>query len=229
VPVLIARPPEAELPCDGSGVPLVASWLELDFPNGILTANHLAIAQVTAVDPGPDGCETCVWYYEGELIPGAVGPVYVATRPGVYWAEERHDEEWSDQSNPVFVHPCDPGTPPCVRADVSVVIYGGWDGIPVSAFVGGTEQEMLYTALDASGEAAVLWTLFPPENESWLVSIAPQTPPGKDAAEWEYKLVRIVSSKGLEIVEPPSAVLGVSRCSEYIVYFQLVHTAAAGR
>jgi len=36
--------------------------------------------------------------------------------------------------------------PPCIRSDVSVIIYGGWGNTPVKAWVGGTEQTTLYSA-----------------------------------------------------------------------------------
>ncbi len=109
------------------------------------------------------------------------------------------------------------------RADVSVTVYGGWDGIPVQAWVGGTEQETLYTAHDASGEAAVLWTLYPPAGEAFNVSVAPQTPPGKDPARWQYRLVRIEGPTPGEVNnEPKSADVPVSAGSQYRLYFQLL-------
>ncbi len=114
----------------------------------------------------------------------------------------------------------------CTRADVAVVIYGGWDGIPVNAYVGGTAQETLYTARDASGHAAVLWTFYPPAG-GWPVSVAPQLPAGLDPARWQYKLVAIRSGPfGPTNYSPGSASATISPCSERVFYFQLVDTGA---
>jgi len=117
-----------------------------------------------------------------------------------------------------------PPTPvPCIRADVAVVIYGGWNGIPVKAWVGGTEQQTLYTALDSFGQPQVLWTFYPPENTSWSVSVEPQTPEGKDPARWQYKLLRIESpSQGTVNNNPGSATVSITRCNQYVFYFQLM-------
>ncbi len=119
----------------------------------------------------------------------------------------------------VVVPSCSPGAR---RADVSVTIYGGWDGIPVQAWVGGTEQETLYTARDASGEAAVLWTFYPPAG-GWNVSVAPQTPPGKDPERWQYKLLRIEGpTPGVADNEPASADVSVIPGGQYRLFFQLL-------
>ncbi|HOR01462.1 MAG TPA: hypothetical protein PLJ35_21835 [Anaerolineae bacterium] len=114
--------------------------------------------------------------------------------------------------------------PICVRADVAVVIYGGWDGIAVNAYVGGTKQETLYTARDAFGEAAVLWTFYPPDS-GWSVSVAPATPPGKDPQRWRYKLVRI-EPDGDDAEDSAGAGATIYPCSEHVFYFQLVDTGA---
>jgi len=117
-----------------------------------------------------------------------------------------------------------PPTPvPCIRSDVAVVVFGGWDDIPVKAWVGGTEQETLHTAVDAFGQQQVLWTFYPPENTSWNVTVQPQTPAGMDPARWQYKLVRIESpSLGTENNSPGSPSVSITRCNQYVLYFQLM-------
>lgn len=122
--------------------------------------------------------------------------------------------------------PTEPTPPPArARADVAAVIYGGWEGIPVKAYVGGTEQETLYTAHDAFGRQTVLWTFYPPANASWQVLVAPQLPAGLDPARWQYRLVYIESNK-LGVKDPTSATASIWRCSEHIFHFQLVDTGA---
>jgi protocatechuate 3,4-dioxygenase beta subunit len=112
---------------------------------------------------------------------------------------------------------------PCTRADVAVVVFGGWNNIPVKAWVGGTEQETLYTTVDAFGQQQVMWTFYPPEGTSWNVSVQPQTPDGLDSARWQYELVRIESpSLGTENNNPSSASVSITRCNQYVLYFQLV-------
>ncbi len=103
-----------------------------------------------------------------------------------------------------------PPEEPCTRADVSAVIFGGWDGIAVQATVGGTRQETLFTAQDASGEAAVLWTFYPPEGEEWSVVVTPQLPAGLDPERWKF--------------ESASRAVTIERCSQHQVTFQLVDT-----
>jgi uncharacterized repeat protein (TIGR01451 family) len=122
-----------------------------------------------------------------------------------------------------------PPTPiPCTRADVAVVLFGGWNGIPVKAWVGGTEQETLTSAVDAFGQQQVMWTFYPPEGTSWNVSVQPQTPEGFDPARWQYELVRIESpSLGTENNHPSSPTLSIRRCNQYVLYFQLVDRGAA--
>jgi len=117
--------------------------------------------------------------------------------------------------------------PPCIRADVSVIIYGGWNDIAITAWVGGTEQETLYTKLNSFGEPQVMWTLYPPETGRWDVSVQPQLPAGLDPAEWELKLVRIESpTEGWVNESPSSGSVSIQRCDEYVIYYQLVHTGA---
>ena len=121
-----------------------------------------------------------------------------------------------------------PPTPvPCIRADVAVVVFGGWNDIPVKAWVGGTEQETLHTAVDAFGQQQVMWTFYPPANTSWNITVQPQTPAGMDPARWQYKLVRIESpSLGTENNNPSSPSVSIRRCNQYVLYFQLLDTGA---
>jgi len=113
---------------------------------------------------------------------------------------------------------------PCTRADVAVVVYGGWDGIPVNAYVGGTAQETLYTARDAFGNPAVLWTFYPAAG-GWPVSVAPVTPAGLDPARWQYRLVGL-EVNGRAVENPAGAGATIFPCSEHVFYFQLVDTGA---
>ncbi|MHB1318711.1 MAG: hypothetical protein ACYCYF_08860 [Anaerolineae bacterium] len=107
------------------------------------------------------------------------------------------------------------------RADVGVVIYGGWGGMPVQAWVGGTVQPTLHTAPNHEGEAAALFTFWPPENTSWQVSVAPELPAGLDPALWELKLVGI--RRGTTWGEAPaSGDLTIARGSQIVLYYQLV-------
>ena len=100
--------------------------------------------------------------------------------------------------------------PPCVRSDLSVLIYGGWGGIPVNASVGGTGQDTQYTAQDSSGTPAVLWTFYPAEGEVLNVVVTPQLPAGLDPNEWKF--------------EPASASTSIRRCQNRQLVFRLVHT-----
>ncbi len=102
------------------------------------------------------------------------------------------------------------GADPCIRTDVAVIIYGGWNGIPVNAWVGGTEQEELYTELNAFGEPQVMWTFYPPENTAWDVSVAAQLPAGLDPEEWSYKALT-------------STTVTIRRCEKHVIYLQLLH------
>ncbi len=95
------------------------------------------------------------------------------------------------------------------RTDVSVIIYGGWNGIAVNATVGGSAQPTMYTALDAFGRPAVLWTFYPPAGETWTVVVTPQLPAGFSPEEWKY--------------EPASRTLEIVGCKEYQVTFQLIN------
>jgi hypothetical protein len=82
------------------------------------------------------------------------------------------------------------------------------------------------TARDANGEAAVLWTFYPPDEE-WSVSVSPTLPAGLDAARWELRLIRIVSQDGEhEITRPAAASAAISPCAGWVFYFQLVDKGA---
>jgi len=102
------------------------------------------------------------------------------------------------------------GAEPCIRTDVTVIIYGGWDGIPVKAWVGGTEQETLYTETNSFGEPQVMWTFYPPENTTWNVSVAAELPAGLDPEEWYYKALSSTS-------------VTIGRCQQHVIYLQLLH------
>ncbi len=128
---------------------------------------------------------------------------------------------------PVEPTPTEPVPVESGRVDVSAVIYGGWNGIPVTAWVGGTEQETLFTEQDGSGLPAVLWTFYPPAGKSWTVTVAPQTPAGLDPERWQYRLVRIVEPlRGTEVLNPGAASVTIARGTQYVLYFQLVDTGA---
>ncbi len=110
------------------------------------------------------------------------------------------------------------------RADVSVVVFGGWGGMPVQAWVGGTAQPTLYTAPNDEGDAAVLFSFWPPAATSWVVSVAPGLPAGLDPAFWELKLVGI--RRGATWGEAPaSGSVTIMRGSQVVLYYQLLSKA----
>ncbi|MGC9360964.1 MAG: DUF7507 domain-containing protein, partial [Anaerolineae bacterium] len=114
--------------------------------------------------------------------------------------------------------------PPCIRSDVSVIIYGGWGNTPVRAWVGGTEHTKLFSAANSYGEQQVMWTFYPPESGTWTVSVAPELPAGADPDELSYKLIRIESpTEGWVDNSPTAASVKISRCQQYIIYYQLLH------
>ncbi|MHB0856124.1 MAG: proprotein convertase P-domain-containing protein [Anaerolineae bacterium] len=112
-----------------------------------------------------------------------------------------------------------PVRPACTRADVAVIVYGAWEGTPVEAYVGGTRQTTLHTAADAQGRQAVLWTFYPPTGAAWEVSVVPQLPAGLDPARWRYELLSPSTSSSVS----------VSRCSQNVLYFQLVDGGSAAQ
>ena len=110
------------------------------------------------------------------------------------------------------------------RADVSVLIYGGWSGIPVSAWVGGTRQPTLLTAPNHEGEAAVLFTFWPHFGASWRVTVAPSVPAGLDPGRWQMRLLWIETPSGF--MRPAGPTVTVGRGSRYTLHYQLIDTGA---
>jgi len=151
----------------------------------------------------------------------------------VYWSVQAVDSAFQGgpfaaEGSFVAGAPPRPTLPPsCDRADVAAVIYGVPEGTPVRAWVGGTEQPTLYTAHDAFGRQAVLWTFYPPQSTDWTVRVEPQLPAGYASPRWQYRLVWIEPP-------PPGFVAGasaggavtISRCSGTVLHFQLVDTGA---
>jgi hypothetical protein len=110
------------------------------------------------------------------------------------------------------------------RANVGVVVYGGWAGMPVQAWVGGTAQPTLYTALNDEGEAAVLFSFWPPEGTAWQVSVLPELPAGLDPALWEIRPVGMRRGSTWGSV-PASGSVTIAQGSQLILYYQLYSTA----
>lgn len=128
----------------------------------------------------------------------------------------------------VFERPAPPAPPAplCSRADVAAVVYGAWEGTPVRAWVGGTEQPTLYTAHDAFGRQAVLWTFYPPQSTDWTVRVEPQLPPGLESPRWQYRLVWIEPAPpGFQPGQAGRPVT-IRSCSGTVLHFQLVDTGA---
>lgn len=105
--------------------------------------------------------------------------------------------------------PCDSN---CTRTDVPVFIDGGWNGIPVKAWVIDTEQPVQYTALDASSRPAVLFSFYPPAGDQWNIRVEPQLPTGLDPARWKF--------------EPATANVTIERCDSYALQFKLTESGA---
>ncbi len=200
-PRVTVTPPSAQLVCPGNGGVVLTATPEL--------GQELAMGRVKGL-AAPLGAEYAIqWYKNGSPINGATGLTYTATGPGVYWVLI----DWNGctgESNHVQVRGCDEPEPPCPRPDVSVIVNGGWAGIAVKAWVGGTEQPTQHTALDSSGRPAVLWTFYPSEGETWSVRVEPQLPAGFDPAAWKF--------------EPTSKTVSVKTCRPEQVSFQLVNT-----
>jgi hypothetical protein len=221
-------PEVTQLGCDGEAAVLTVSVKYPDDPSleGPRTARFYKEGDPTPLVPSTDSDFKAIppWEYEAPEA-GMIETRWQikVTTPGVYYVQAigAHGEVF--ESNRAVVNPCSQST----RADVAAVIYGGWDGIPVQAWVGGTDQETLYTARDAFGEAAVQWTFYPPEDETWDVKVAPQVPADKDPAIWQYKLVRIELPTTHTVIEnPESADVTIGQGSQYVLYFQLVDTGA---
>ena len=118
-----------------------------------------------------------------------------------------------------------PAAPVSPRADVAAIIYGGWSGIPVNAWVGGTLQPTLATAPNHEGEAAVLFTFWPPAGTTWQVSVDPSLPAGLDPARWEMKLLWIETSAGF--MAPTGSTVRVSQGTEHVLHYQLIDHSVA--
>ena len=98
--------------------------------------------------------------------------------------------------------------PACTRANVIVRIYGGWGGIPVRCWVGGTEQPAQTASVDSSGAAAAHWTFDVPAGATWSVRVEPQLPAGLDPARWGYNT--------------SSATVSIRGCQDATATFQLI-------
>ncbi|MHB1293554.1 MAG: hypothetical protein ACYC4R_01025 [Anaerolineae bacterium] len=110
------------------------------------------------------------------------------------------------------------------RTDVSVIVYGGWDGLPVDAWVGGTAQPRMTTAVNGYGEQQAMWSFWPEPGASWQVSTQPALPAGLDPAQWEYRLVRVdCPTMGWSNAAPSSGSAQIMAGHQYIVVYQLVH------
>ncbi len=111
------------------------------------------------------------------------------------------------------------------RADVAAIIYGGWSGMPVSAWVGGTMQPVLMTAPNHEGYASVLFTFWPPAGQTWQVSVAPGLPADLDPERWEIELLWIETPAGF--MTPTSATVVVQQGSQYVLHYQLIDKGVA--
>jgi hypothetical protein len=107
------------------------------------------------------------------------------------------------------------------RADVSAIIYGGWNDIAAHAWVGGTRQETLYTAMNSYGDAQAMWTFYP--DGAWPVTVDVDLPAGLDPDQWELVLLRIESPTGDWVLEDPDdATFSIVGNQQYNVVYQLV-------
>ncbi len=111
------------------------------------------------------------------------------------------------------------------RADVAAIIYGGWSGMPVSAWVGGTMQPVLTTAPNHQGYASVLFTFWPPAGATWQVSVAPSLPAGLDPERWEMQLLWIETPAGF--MAPTSGTVTARQGSHHVLHYQLVDKGIA--
>jgi len=117
-----------------------------------------------------------------------------------------------------------PILPTSPRADVAVIIYGGWSGIPVSAWVGGTLQPVLTTAPNHEGYPAVLFTFWPPAGTMWQVSVSPSLPAGLDPERWEYELLWVETPSGFS--KPTGGSIAIMQGSHYVLHYQLIDKGA---
>jgi len=143
--------------------------------------------------------------------PEVVGSWHVDTVSTQVPSDEPPDEPVDGpQDDPTDVPSENPGEESAGgRADVTVIVSGGWDGIPVRAWVGGTEQQTLYTERNSSGEPQVMWTFYPPADASWTVSVVADLPAGVDSERWTYHPLAGTSVQ----IEPGQ---------RHVIYLQLV-------
>lgn len=118
-----------------------------------------------------------------------------------------------------------PMAPISPRADVAAMIYGGWSGMPVMVWVGGTQQPVLTTAPNHEGYASVLYTFWPPAGATWQVSLAPSLPAELDPERWEIQLLWIETPAGF--MTPTSGTVTVQQGSQYVLHYQLIDKGVA--
>jgi len=107
------------------------------------------------------------------------------------------------------------------RADVSVIIYGGWNDIAAHAWVGGTPQETRYTAVNSFGDAQAMWTFYP--EGVWPVTVDVDLPAGLDPEVWALVLLRITSpTDDWTLDDPAAATFSIVGNEQYNVVYQLV-------
>jgi len=107
------------------------------------------------------------------------------------------------------------------RTDVSVIVYGGWDGMVARAWVGGTAQPELITAVNAFGDAQAMWTFYP--DGTWPVAVSVDLPAGLDPDHWELQLIRVTSpTMGWANEEPGAAAASIVGGHQYQFVYQLV-------
>ena len=110
---------------------------------------------------------------------------------------------------------------PDIRTDVSVIVYGGWNGMVARCWVGGTQQPELITAVNSFGDAQAMWTLYP--TGTWPVAVNVDLPAGLDPDHWEMRLVRISSpTMGWSNDAPGAAASSIIAGQQYQFVYQLV-------
>ena len=111
------------------------------------------------------------------------------------------------------------------RSDVSVIVYGGWGGIPVDAWAGAVPQERQYTAVNAFGEQQAMWSFWVDPDNDWQVTTQPTLPAGLDPDKWEYLLIRTESpTMGWTNESPRTGTLDILPGEQYIITYQLYCT-----
>ncbi len=113
------------------------------------------------------------------------------------------------------------------RSDVSVVIWGGWEGMAVRFWVEDQELETLYTAANVDGEQQVMWTVYPPSGDYYSVCVEPLFAEGLDSSQWNYRLVCLEGgSAAYSANGHDSAGCMIPSSSQTIFYFQLEPASA---